>query len=243
MSSKSKNANILYSQLIGIKEDWETRKESSGIIFHDELSQYNTLLDNASGLLIDPDIISYKASDEFLSSSAKGNKYIYPNVPLLQIRNLKKYLEGKYKILSPEISFIKDPFLKDKYSLYLLDRRRNSASDTLVAITLELEDRLRRKAMLPETSTGTDLANKALSPITGKLTFDGRSKKEIEGYYNLVKGYFDFIRGKPHHVKEDLGREALYKEIILTDKLISEINNLVEKSYERPATDSDQSVG
>jgi hypothetical protein len=227
---KNKLANIFRSQLLQIKDDWQMCQEKSTVIFSSEFYQYNSLLENAKNNLNDNEILTYQLSDEYLNSSDKGNKFIFPNTALFQIKNLLKHIEGNYKIsMYPEASFINDRVLKDKYLLFLLDKKQTPSCDVLSSVTLEFEDRLRRIANLPNSCIGMDLVNKSLNPKTGKLEFKDKTAKEFEGYYNLVKGFFDFIRGKPHHVKVIIGRSELYKEIVFIDKLLNEFNNLILK--------------
>ncbi len=236
MTSKKQKANVLYVQLLAIEDGFNQREKENGVIFHTELSEYNALLENSSNDL-GGDICKYAVSDNYLTTSAKGNKFVYPSGILFQVKCLLKYLEVKYKISAPETSFINDQFLKDKYSLYVRDRKRYTASDTLLSVTLEFEDRLRRMAELPSESTGIDLANRALHPRTGALTLVGMSSKDAEGYYNIVKGLFDFVRGGHHHIKNEIGRQPLFQKIIFIDMALGQFSNLIRKEiYEQQNT-------
>lgn len=222
---KNKTANIFRNQLVDIKTDWELIQERENVIFINDIEQYNSLLKKTSKSLGDEEILHYIISDDYSTSSSKGNKYFYPNTALFEIKNLIKHVEGKYKIVYPEASFIKDGVLRDKYTLFLLDKKQTSSNDVLLSATLEFEDKLRKIADLPSSCFSLDLANKSLNPKDGKLEFDDKTK-DLEGFYNIVKGFFGFIRGKPHHTKTSLGRSDLYKELIIIDKLLNELNNL-----------------
>lgn len=245
LSLKNKNANIFRNQLLEIKEDWELRKKRKDVIWSNEICHYNLLLKKAGTDLSDPEIYHYTISDEYLNSSAKGNKFIYPDTPLFQIKNLLIHIEGNYKInMFPEVSFIQNKFLKDKYLLFLLDKKQNPAHEVLNAATLEFEDNLRKIADLPDSCIGKDLINRSISPTTGNLTLTNRTTKEQEGFYNMAKGTIDFIRGKPNHVKIILNRGELYRNLIIIDKLLFEFNNLIKKNESTTSitTSPDQSI-
>ena len=225
-AEQNKIAGVFYTQLQSMKTDWEEYVRNNIIIFEPELKRYNSLLQKASEQLCDPDILHYRESLEELNSSTKES-YAFARGPLLNIKNLIFHLEGTYNFSKyQEVSFIKDQFLKDKYLLYLLDKKSNTSGDVLLSVTTEFETRLREKAKLPISCTTIDLANKALNPKDGVLILNWGIEKDREGFYNMVKGYFDFIRGKPHHERAVISRSVLYKRIVVTDCLFDEFNNL-----------------
>jgi len=216
--------------LLNFEKKWKESPETGDVIFSNEFERYNILIENFSEGVNDINARLYEINQDSVITSSSGNPYVYTSNCISQLELLKIYLEHKYELIPAEISMIKDDQLKDQYSLYLTRRTKVEAKKISQHIMTLIEDNLRSlNGDVVSEMWGVKLVDRVLNPAHGTHHIAECNDTEKEGFYNFVKGYFNFTRGRPSHGGVEVSRGELFRQIMIADKIIIEFKKLTKK--------------